>query len=170
MQRQVRFNRVPEIPEKVPGSPGAKPSQVQQVQNSALCIWCFVFCICAVKIVDGLLIDRSDLCDKLSLHMCVVWQMSCWRFSVTCGFVSAACWWLAAQDWTACQWQIIMRKLVNYLFSSVQTKTPGLHSTRWKSQTALSTMWKGYAQKNVVWDIGDMFILLLLSPWNQQQQ
>ena len=31
MQRQVRFNRVPEkVPEKVPGSLGAKPSQVQQ--------------------------------------------------------------------------------------------------------------------------------------------
>ena len=32
MQRQVRFNSVPQnIPEKVPGSRGAKPSEVQQV-------------------------------------------------------------------------------------------------------------------------------------------
>ena len=34
MQSQVRFNRVPEkIPEKVPGSLGAKPSQVQQISG-----------------------------------------------------------------------------------------------------------------------------------------
>ena len=34
VQSQVRFNRVPEkIPEKVPGSLGAKPSQVQQISG-----------------------------------------------------------------------------------------------------------------------------------------
>ena len=34
MQSQVRFNRVPQnIPEKVPGSGGAKPSQVQRVRG-----------------------------------------------------------------------------------------------------------------------------------------
>jgi len=44
VQSQVRFNRVPEkVPEKVPGSLGAKQSQVQQgfgFQGSGVEVWC----------------------------------------------------------------------------------------------------------------------------------